>query len=93
MSAELPVQVAPARHVTIALAAVVTGLTEKAIRQKIAEGVWIEGREYTRHVVDGRIYIDLRGYEKWVEQARVLNYARSPSASGSNGKVRGAEKH
>ncbi|MDR5761911.1 excisionase [Caballeronia sp. LZ035] len=60
--------VSPASYVTIALAAIITGLTEKAIRRKIEDGKWIEGREYRRSP-DGGIFIDLRGYERWVERA------------------------
>ncbi len=59
-----PVVVAPARVVTLALATVVTGLTRKAIEGKIARGEWLEGREYHRR--DGRIFVDLREYERWV---------------------------
>lgn len=88
----MTIQVAPARFVTIELGATVTGLTEKAIRRKIEDGVWIEGREYRRQVDDGRIYIDLKGYEAWVARARELNYATTPSALGSSGKASGAAK-
>lgn len=61
------VQVAPARFVTIGLASIVTGLTAKAINDKIDKGHWAEGREWTKGP-DGRRYVDLRGYEKWVEK-------------------------
>lgn len=60
-----PVQVSASRFVTIELAAVLTGFTEGAIRTKIARGVWLEGREYVRR--DGRVLIDMRGYERWAE--------------------------
>ena len=60
-------QVAPAPYVTVALAAIITGLTEKAIRRKIEEGKWIEGREYRRSP-DGGIFISLKGYQSWVER-------------------------
>jgi hypothetical protein len=89
---EATIQVAPARFVTIDLASACTGLTEKAIRKKIEDGVWTEGMEYRRQVDDKRIYIDLQGYAKWVERGRVLNYAKSPSASGSSGKASGAAR-
>jgi hypothetical protein len=36
------VSVAPAPYVTIPLAAMITGLTEKAIRRKIENGKWVE---------------------------------------------------
>lgn len=59
-------RVTPASYVRIPLAAVMTGLTEKAIRRKIEEGKWLEGREYVRR--DGEVYISIKGYERWVEQ-------------------------
>lgn len=58
------VKVAPARFVTIDLAATLSGLTEKAIRRKIEEGVWAEGKHYRRR--DNRVFIDMIEYEKWV---------------------------
>ena len=60
-------QIAPAPYVTVALAAIITGLTAKAIRRKIEEGKWIEGREYRRSP-DGGIFISLKGYQQWVER-------------------------
>ena len=58
----------PAPYVTIALAAIVTGLSEKAIRRKIEDGKWLEGREYRRSP-DGGIFISLKGFQQWVEKA------------------------
>lgn len=63
------VQLAPARFVTIELAETLTGLSAGAIRTKIARGVWLEGRQYVRR--DGRVLVDLRGYERWAEGAAV----------------------
>lgn len=60
-------KVAPGRFVTIELAEAVTGLTASAIRTKIGKGVWLEGRQYRRGP-DGRVYVDLRGFEEWVAQ-------------------------
>lgn len=54
-----------ARYVRVNLAASLTGYTEKAIRHKIDQGVWVEGREYMR-APDGRLLIDMEGYNKWV---------------------------
>lgn len=54
-----------ARFVRIHVASAQTGYTEKAIRRKIEEGVWLEGREY-RRAPDGNILIDMEAYEKWV---------------------------
>lgn len=56
-----------AETATIALAAEALGLTEKAIRRKIEEGVWIEGRQYHR-APDGKIYVDIPGVTRWVRQ-------------------------
>lgn len=61
-------QVAPAPYVTIQLAALITGLTEKAIRRKIEDGKWIEGREYRRSP-DGGVFISIKGFQQWVEKA------------------------
>jgi hypothetical protein len=62
------IQVAPAPYVRIPLAAVIFGLTEKAIRRKIEDGKWLDGREYRRSP-DGEIYISIRGVTQWVEGA------------------------
>jgi hypothetical protein len=62
-----PVQLMPAPYVTVALAATLTGYSEKAIRRKIQDGVWLEGREY-RKSPDGRVLISIKGYTSWVEQ-------------------------
>ncbi|SAK83311.1 hypothetical protein AWB75_05389 [Caballeronia catudaia] len=65
--APTPSSLAPVHYVTIARAANLTGLTEKAIRRKIEDGKWLSGREYRRSP-DGGIFIDLRAYEQWVER-------------------------
>lgn len=62
------VQVHPASYVTVKLAVSITGLTQKAIYKKIETGVWLEGKEY-RRAPDGRLYISLKGFERWVERA------------------------
>jgi hypothetical protein len=68
MMAEATVQIAPAPYVTVPLAAAITGLSVKAIRRKIEDGKWLEGREYRRSP-DGGIFISLKGYQQWLEQA------------------------
>jgi hypothetical protein len=60
------IMVAPAPYVTIPVAAAMTGLTEKAIRRKMEDGKWIEGREYRRSP-DGGIFISIKGFASWVE--------------------------
>lgn len=59
------VQVVTANMVTISLFARISGLTEKAINDKIDKGVWAAGREWHR-APDGRRYVDIKGYELWV---------------------------
>lgn len=63
--APAPIQLAPSRFVTIELASTLTGLSPGAIRTKIARGIWLEGRVYVRR--DGRVLIDMKGYETWAE--------------------------
>ena len=55
-----------ARWVTISKFEELTGYTEKAVRRKIEEGVFVEGREYMR-APDNRILISMEAYDKWVE--------------------------
>lgn len=73
-------QVTPAPYVTIALAATITGLTEKAIRRKIEEGKWIEGREYRRSP-DGGVFISMKGYQAWIEKSGLPVQRRSTTRS------------
>lgn len=59
------IHLAPARFVTIELASRLIGLTDKAIRRKIEEGIWAEGKQYRRR--EGRVFVDLKGFESWIE--------------------------
>lgn len=59
-------QIAPAPYVTVALAATITGSSARAIRRKIEDGKWLDGREYRRSP-DGGIFISIKGYSAWVE--------------------------
>lgn len=59
------------RYVRISKFAAETGYSEKAVRRKIEEGIWIERREY-RRAPDGSILIDMEGYNKWVEASRAV---------------------
>lgn len=68
-SMDRPVQVTPAPYVRIPLAAIMFGLTEKAIRRKIEDGKWQESREYKRSP-DGEIYISIQGVTRWVERGQ-----------------------
>lgn len=58
----------PARYVTVELAATLHGLTPAAIRKRVERGQWLEGREWRRGP-DGRVWIDTKGVERWIETA------------------------
>lgn len=59
-----------------------SGLTEKAIRRKIEDGIWVEGREFKR-APDGCLYISIKGYAAWVEKGSKSGPGRSGSRSRS----------
>jgi hypothetical protein len=61
-----PVVLAPARYVLLSLANLITGYSVKAMQRKIERGDWQEGKVW-RRAPDGRILIDITGYQKWVE--------------------------
>jgi len=61
-----PIIIAPARYVRLSLAEALTGYTVKAMERKIERGDWVEGKVWKR-APDGRIVIDLSGYQQWVE--------------------------
>lgn len=42
-----------------------TGYTVKAVRRKIEDGIWLEGRMF-RRAPDGHITINLQEYYSWV---------------------------
>ena len=52
-----------------------TGYTDSAVRAKIRDGIWLEGREY-RKSPDGHIQIDIEGYYAWVETSATTGFAR-----------------
>jgi len=64
--AETPVIVLPARYVLLHLATALTGYSVKAMQRKIERGDWAEGKVW-RRAPDGRVMIDLTGYQKWAE--------------------------
>lgn len=57
------------KWVLIPLFSNLTGYTERAVRSKIDQGVWVEGRHF-RRAPDGRITMNLPEYYKWVEQSK-----------------------
>jgi hypothetical protein len=55
------------RYTLIPVFCAITGYTDKAVRRKIEDGIWIEGRHY-RRAPDGHITMNVEEYYKWVEQ-------------------------
>ena len=53
------------RFVTIKKFSELTGYSENAVRGKIQRGDWLQDQVWKK-APDGRILIDLEGYEKWV---------------------------
>ena len=68
-SPEVPIVVATARYVLLPLANLLTGYSVKAMERKIERGDWQEGKVWKR-APDGRIVIDVLGYQRWVEGTR-----------------------
>lgn len=46
-----------------------TGYSEKAVRRKMEDGVWLAGKHY-RKAPDGRITMNVQAYYDWVEGAQ-----------------------
>lgn len=59
------------RYVRLPLFERMTGYTQKAVRRKIEEGHWLEGRQYKR-APDGHILVDMEGYARWVEGQKLV---------------------
>lgn len=56
----------PSRWVLVKRFAEVTGYSENAVRHKVKGGIWLEGRIW-RKAPDGRIFLNLAEFERWVE--------------------------
>lgn len=54
------------RFVSVKRFAELTGYSAKAVYHKIEGGVWLELQQF-RRAPDGRILIDVEGYERWVK--------------------------
>lgn len=63
------------RYVTIRKFSSESGYTEAAIRSKIADGTWRKDCVW-RKAPDGRVLIDIDGYEAWVEMDAPLKADR-----------------
>jgi hypothetical protein len=60
------------RYVLVAKFCAESGYTEKAVRRKIEDGVWVENQQF-RRAPDGHIMVDLEGYARWVEGQLALS--------------------
>ena len=59
------------KYVSIKKFSELSGYTEDAIHTKIRDGKWLEGKVWVK-VLDGRILINIEGYEEWVEMGAVF---------------------
>ena len=75
-----------APYVQIPVAAILTGYSEKAIRRKIDDGKWLEGREYIR-APDGHVLISMKGYAQWAERGPESRSVSDRSAFPSRSRV------
>lgn len=57
------------RYLTVRKFSSESGYTEAAIRSKIADGTWLKDYVW-RKAPDGRVLIDVDGYEAWVEAGK-----------------------
>lgn len=64
--------------ITINRFSLLTGYSERAVRAKISEGVWLKHQVWCK-APDGRILLSIRGYEAWVEGRAFAPLAQVPS--------------
>jgi hypothetical protein len=67
--------------VLLPLANLLTGYSVKAMERKIERGDWKEGKVW-RRAPDGRILIDVLGYQRWVEGPRAAVTSHSRGLEG-----------
>jgi hypothetical protein len=72
----------PAPYVQLHAAEMMTGYSVKAMRRKIEEGHWLEGREYIK-APDGHILLSIKGYTQWAERGWESKSESGQSASPS----------
>jgi len=71
------------RYLTVRKFSGESGYSEAAVRSKIQGGVWLKG-EVWRHAPDGRVLIDVEGYEAWVENGKPsATQVGAPSSTSS----------
>jgi hypothetical protein len=80
-STDAPIVVGTARYVLLSLANLLTGYSVKAMERKIERRDWQEGRVWKR-APDGRILIDVLGYQRWVEGPKAAAASHSSGLEG-----------
>jgi hypothetical protein len=80
-ASEAPSAVGTARYVLLPLANLLTGYSIKAMERKIERGDWEEGKVW-RRAPDGRILVDVLGYQRWVEGPRATVTSSSRGLEG-----------
>ena len=65
------------RYTTVEKFSELSGYTLDAIRSKIKRGDWIQGHEWQR-APDGRVLIDIGGFESWVSKKVSGRYQNRP---------------
>jgi hypothetical protein len=78
---DAPIVVGTARYVLLPLANLLTGYSVKAMERKIERGDWQEGKVWKR-APDGRIVIDVLGYQRWVESPGAAAASHSRGLEG-----------
>ena len=71
------------RYLTIPKFAAESGYTEDAVRTKIRDGIWAQNDVWIR-APDGRILINVPGYESWVETGEALKLRRKAASKSAS---------
>src|SRR3984885_2770157 len=80
-ASDVSIVVSTSRYVLLPLANLLTGYSVKAMERKIERGDWLEGKVW-RRAPDGRILIDVLGYQRWVEGPRAAMASQSRGLEG-----------
>lgn len=71
------------RHVLVPKFCELSGYTDDAVRAKIKNGVWLEGVVWIK-APDGRVLIDIEGYEAWADGNQLAELRRRESGRQRN---------
>jgi len=72
--------------VLLPLANLLTGYSVKAMERKIERGDWQEGKVW-RRAPDGRIVIDIVGYQRWIDGPRPAVTSHSRGLQGQKSQL------